>query len=85
MCLASHLNNCLKKFYAGLRMTKGENYQTSSYLAARSIILRHLPALGRPFNLCTDETFNSSNQLLDVVLNKANRTTKPVQHKDSMS
>ena len=82
-CSASHFNDYLKKFYAGLQMQKGEKYQPRSYLAARSAVQQHLAALGRPSNLRNNETINRSNQLLDAVLkvNKVNSKTKPMQHK----
>ena len=83
---ACHLNECLKKFYAGLGRKKAKSI-SPAVIWQPGNIQRHLTALGRPFNLRTDETFNSSNQLLDAVLkvNKANGKTKPVQHKDSLS
>ena len=73
-CSASDLDDCLKKFYGGLRTKKGLTYQKGSYMSARSAILHHLTYLKRPFNVRTDSVFNASNRILDAVLkhNKAN-------------
>ena len=73
-CSASDLDDCLKKFYGGLRTKKGLTYQKGSYMSARSAILRHLTYQKRPFNVRTASVFNASNQIVDAVLkhNKAN-------------
>lgn len=86
-CTSSELNDCLRKFYCGLRTKKGEKYQKSSYLGARSALQRHLTDLKRPYNLRQDAAFNESNRVLDAVLkaNKASGQCKLVQHKEAMS
>jgi len=86
-CSAEVLNDCLSKFYAGLKTKKGEKYQRTSYLCARSAIQRHLTFLKRPFDLRGDVAFRRSNQILDAVLknNKATGACKPVQHKDAIN
>ena len=86
-CSASDLDDCLKKFYGGLRTKKGLTYQKGSYMSARSAIQRHLTYLKRPFNVRSDSAFNASNRILDAVLkhNKAHGLAKPVEHKDAIT
>lgn len=86
-CSASDLNQCLAKFYTGLKTKKGGSYQRGSYLSARSAIQRRLAELQRPFNLRKDGAFITSNRLLDASLKKkkAEGQSKPVQHKESIS
>ena len=86
-CSAKELDDCLKKFYFGLRTKDGRVYQRSSYVSARSAIQRQLVILKRPFNLRVGEEFQNSNHVLDAVLkkNKAEGQARPVQHKDAIS
>ena len=86
-CSAQELDDCLKKFYFGLRTKDGRVYQRSSYVSARSAIQRQLAIFKRPFDLRSGEQFQNSNRVLDAVLkkNKAEGQARPVQHKDAIS
>ena len=86
-CSAEELDECLRKFYGGLRAKTGGVYLKSSYLCAGSAIQRHFTNLKRSFNLRSDVSFKRSNEILDAVLknNKATGSCKHVQHKDVLS
>ena len=88
-CSAQELDDCLKKFYFGLRTKDGRVYQRSSYVtvSARSAIQRQLAIFKRPFDFRSGEQFQNSNRVLDAVLkkNKAEGQARPVQHKDAIS
>ena len=86
-CSASDLDDCLKKFYGGLRTKKGVTYQKGSYMSARSAIQRHLTYLKRPFNVRSNSVLNASDRILDAVLkrNKAHGLAKPVEHNDPIT
>ena len=84
-CSAQELDDCLKKFYFGLRTKDGRVYQRSSYVSARSAIQRQLAIFKRPFDLRSGEQFQNSNRVLDAVLkkDKAEGQARPVQDKDA--
>jgi len=86
-CSAVELDDCLKKFYFGLRTKDGAVYQRSSYVAARSAIQRQLTIFKRPFNIRSGDAFQNSNRVLDAVLkkNKAQGKARPVRHKEAIS
>ena len=85
-CLAEELDDCLRKFWQGLKTKRGETYQRSSYLCARSALQRQLSYLKRPLDL-RKASFKRNNEVLDVVLkrNKAQGYCKPVQQKDVLT
>ena len=86
-CSAQELDDCLKKFYFGLRTKDGRVYQRSSYVSARSAIQRQLAIFKRPFDLRSGEQFQNSNRVPDAVLkkDKAEGQARPVQDKDAIS
>ena len=62
-CSAQEMDDCLKKFYFGLRTKDGRVYQRSSYVSARSAIQRQLAIFKRTFDLRSGKQFqNSRNQ-----------------------
>ena len=68
MCSAGELKRVREEVLNAHNTRKVETYQASIYVAAISAVQRHLPTLEHPFNLRSDEAFNSSNQMLDAVL-----------------
>ena len=85
-CLAEELDDCLRKFYQGLKTKKGETYRRSSYLCARSALQRHLLYMKHLLDW-RSASFKQSNEVLEAVLkgNKAQGYCKPALPKDVLT